>query len=161
MMKQNIIKNGIIAGVVAIGYVLLFYYTKKDLIFSATYTFSSLVIYLIFMYQAVKTLGKEDFKTVLRTAFGVFIVANVVYYAFDYLLFNYIDKSLGLLQKDIMIGYYSAGAKSVQEQNQLQESIQNADFHNFKGISFNFAKGAIGGFGLAILISYLIKRREQ
>ena len=160
-MKQNIIKNGIIAGVAAIGYVLLFYYTKKDLIFSATYTFSSLVIYLIFMYQAVKTLGKEDFRTVLRTAFSVFILANVVYYAFDYVLFNYIDKSLGNLQKDVMIGYYSAGAKSVQEQNQLQESIQNADFHNFKGISFNFAKGAIGGFGLAILISYLIKRREQ
>ena len=160
-MKQNIIKNGILAGVAAIGYVSLFYYIKKDLIFSATYTFSSLVIYLIFMFQAVKTLGKEDFRTVLRTAFGVFILANVVYYAFDYVLFNYIDKSLGILQKDVMIGYYSAGAKSVQEQNQLYESIQNADFHNFKGISFNFAKGAIGGFGLAILVSYLIKRREQ
>ena len=91
-MKQNIIKNGILAGVAAIGYVSLFYYIKKDLIFSATYTFSSLVIYLIFMFQAVKTLGKEDFRTVLRTAFGVFILANVVYYAFDYVLFNYIDK---------------------------------------------------------------------
>jgi hypothetical protein len=113
------------------------------------------------MFQAIKTLGKEDFKTVLRTAFGVFIVANIVYYAFDYVLFNHIDKSLGLLQKEVMIGYYSAGAKSVQEQNLLYESIQTTDFHNFKGISFNFAKGAIGGFGLAILVSYLIKRREQ
>ncbi len=160
-MKQNIIKNGIIAGVAAIGYVLLFYYIKKDLIFSATYTFSSLVIYLIFMYQAVKTLGKEDFKTVLRTAFGVFVLANVIYYAFDYVLFNIIDKSLADIQKGIMIQYYSAGAKSVTEQNELNLSIENAQFHNVKGITFNFAKGAIGGFGLAILVSYLIKRREQ
>lgn len=160
-MKQNIIKNGIIAGVVAIGYVLLFYYIRKEWIFTAGYTFSSLLIYLFFMYQAAKDLGKEDFRIVLRIAFGVFVLANTLYYAFDYVLFNQIDPSLAILQKNVMINYYSSGAKSVQEQNQMYESIQNADFHNIKGIAFNFAKGAIGGFGLSILITYLIKRKEQ
>ena len=102
-MKQNIIKNGIMAGVVAIGYVLLFYYTQKEWLFTGSFVFSSLLIYLFFMYQTAKTVAKEDYKIVLRAAFGVFILANVVYYAFDYVLFNMIDKSLIDVQKESMI----------------------------------------------------------
>lgn len=160
-MKQNIIKNGIIAGVAAIGYVLLFYYTRKELIFSALYTFSSLVIYIYFMYQAAKMVVKEDFNIVLRTAFAVFVIANAVYYCFDYALFNIIDTSLVDIQKDQMIEYYATEAKSVEEQNQVTQGIKDADYHGFKGISFSFAKGAIGGFGLSILITYLLKRSEK
>lgn len=160
-MKQNIIKNGIMAGVVAIGYVLLFYYINKEWLFTGTFVFSSLLFYLFFMYQAAKTVAKEDFKIVLRAAFGVFILANVIYYAFDYVLFNMIDKSLIDVQKESMIQYYASGAKSVEDQNQLSQSIEDAQFHDFKGIAFNFAKGAIGGFGLAIVISFLIKRKER
>ena len=48
-MKQNIIKNGIMAGVVAIGYVLLFYYINKEWLFTGTFVFSSLLFYLFFM----------------------------------------------------------------------------------------------------------------
>lgn len=160
-MKQNIIKNGIIAGVAVIGYVLLFYYTHKEWLFTAGFVFSSLLIYLFFMYQAAKQVANEDFKMVLKAAFGVFVVTNVIYYGFDYVLFNMIDTSLIYIQKESMIQYYASGAKSVQDQNQLSESIGEAQFHDIKGLAFNFAKGAIGGFGLAIMISILIKRRER
>ncbi len=160
-MKQNIIKNGIIAGVAAIGYALLFYYTRKEWLFTGSYTFSSLIIYLFFMHQAAKKVAKEDFNVVLKAAFGVFVLANAIYYAFDYALFNIIDPSLVDIQKEEMIQYYSSASKSVEEQNTLIQGIQDAQYHQFKGISFSFAKGAIGGFGLAILITYLLKRNDR
>lgn len=158
-MKQNIIKNGIIAGVAAIGYVLLFYYTRKEYIFTAFYTFSSLIFYIFFMHQAAKKVVNEDFNIVLKTAFGVFVVANLIYYGFDYILFNVIDPSLADMQKNEMIEYFASAAKSVEEQNQVTQSIRDSSYHGIKGISFSFAKGAIAGFGLSILITYLLKRQ--
>ena len=159
-MKQNIIKNGIIAGVATIGYVLLFYYTGKERLFTATFTFSSILIYVYFMYSAANNVAKEEFKTVLRAAFAVFILANLIYYTFDFMLFNVIDKSLAEVQKDVMIQYYAERAKEVEEQNLIRQGIQDGQFHSIKGTFFSFAKGAIGGFGLAVLITFLIKRRH-
>lgn len=71
-MKQKILLNGIIAGIAVVGYVLLFYYMDKASALGASVRFSSLLIYVLFMYLAIKNVDSTDFKVLLRGAFGVF-----------------------------------------------------------------------------------------
>jgi hypothetical protein len=160
-MKQNILKYGTMAGITLTGYFLLFYFYDKNAMLGSTVQLSSYLIYALFMFLAAKSVANLDFKTVLRTAFGVFIVTNLFYYAFDYVLFNMVDKSLADIQKTMMLDYYTANIKTVQETKEMTDNITNGNFHNLKSISFGFAKGAIGGFGLAIIISYLVKKSSE
>lgn len=160
-MKQNILKYGTMAGMSLIGYFLLFYYYDKNTMLGATVQFSSYLIYALFMFLAAKNVAKQDFKTVLRTAFAVFIVTNLFYYTFDYVLFNMVDKSLADVQKNMMLEYYTANLKTVEGTKEMTDNIYNGNFHSLKSISFGFAKGAIGGFGLAILISYFVKKSSE
>jgi hypothetical protein len=157
-MKQTILKYGIMAGVAVVGYFLLFYTINKTLMLGPYVQLPSYLVYFGFMFLASKSHFNLDFKQILKIAFGVFVVANLIYYAFDFYLFNLIDKSLGDIQKDLMLDYYKAGAKTVQEASALTQSIENGDFHDIKTLSFGYARGAIGGFGMAILVAYLVKR---
>ena len=159
-MKQNILKYGIIAGVALIGYFLLFYNLSKEMMLGQVGQLSSYLIYIAFMFIATKQAGDLDFKGLLRTAFAVFLIMNAFYYVFDYVLFNFKDKSLINTQKDLMLEYWQKGTKTVEEQNLVTQAIQNGDFHTPQALLFAFAKGSIGGFGLSILVAYLIKRNN-
>jgi hypothetical protein len=160
-MKQNILKYGTMAGITLIGYFLLFYYTNKNEMLGQSVQLISYLIYALFMFIAAKSVSHLDFKTVLRTAFGVFIVTNLFYYVFDYVLFNTVDKSLADIQKTMMIDYYTANIKTVQETKEMTDNILNGNFHTFKSLAFGFSKGAIGGFGLAVIISFLVKKMNE
>jgi hypothetical protein len=160
-MKQNILKYGTMAGITLTGYFLLFYYYDKNAMLGQTAQLSSYLIYALFMFLAAKSVGNLDFKTVLRTAFGVFIVTNLFYYAFDYVLFNIIDKSLAEVQKTMMLDYFTANTKTIQETKDMTDSINSGNFHNLNSLSYAFAKGAIGGFILAVIASYLVKKSNE
>jgi hypothetical protein len=149
------------AGITLIGYFLLFYYTDKNALLGQSVQLSSYLIYAFFMFLAAKSVGHLDFKTVLRTAFGVFIVTNLFYYVFDFVLFNMVDKSLADLQKTMMIDYYTPNIKTVQETKEITDNILNGNFHTISSLAFGFAKGAIGGFLLAVLISFLVKKINE
>jgi Protein of unknown function (DUF4199) len=160
-MKQKILIYGTMAGITLIGYFLLFYYSDKNTMLGQSVQLSSYLIYALFMFLAVKSVGHLDFKTVLRTAFGVFVVTNLCYYVFDFVLFNTMDKSLADLQKTMMIDYYTANIKTVQETKEMRDNITNGNFHNVSSLAFGFAKGTIGGFLLAVIISFLVKKMEE
>jgi Protein of unknown function (DUF4199) len=160
-MKQNILKYGTMAGITLIGYFLLFYCYDKSAVLGKTVQLSSYLIYAFFMFLAAKSVVNLDFKPVLRTAFGVFIVTNLFYYTYDYVLFNVVDKSLAEVQKTMMLDYFTANTKTIQETKDMTDSINNGNFHDFNGLSFAFAKGAIGGFILAVIVSYLVKKSNE
>ena len=104
-MKQTIFTHGLLAGVATIAYAFSIYTFQKAGFFSTWFYVSTLVIYGFSMYFASKKAISEDFKVVLRTAFAVFLIANALYYAFDFILFNYMDKSLAAFQADAAIAY--------------------------------------------------------
>ena len=110
------------------------------------------------MYLAAKRAISEDFKGVLRTAFSVFLIANALYYVFDFILFNYIDRSLTVFQADAAIAYLKPSTP-LEEQIKMEENIRSADIHNVSSLLKNYVRGAIGGFGLSVLVSYLVKRK--
>ncbi len=159
-MKQKILLNGIIAGIAVVGYVLLFYYMDKASALGASVRFSSLLIYVLFMYLAIKNVDSTDFKVLLRGAFGVFLIANACYYVYDFVLFNYIDPSLIDIEKDMAIELYRPNTP-INELYDMEQGIRNAVAHNFSSNLLQFARWSIIGFGLALLVSYLVKRNNK
>lgn len=159
-MKQKILLNGIIAGIAVIGYVLLFYYMDKKLALSASVRFSSLLVCAFFMYLTIKDVREPDFKVLLRGAFAVFLIANALYYVFDYVLFNIIDKSLMDMEKEMAIEMYRPSTP-INELYDMEQGIRNAQAHNFSSNAMQFARWTILGFGVALLVSYLVKRNNK
>lgn len=157
-MKQIIVKYGTMAGVTLIGYLLLFYFYDKNIMLGTSVRWSAFLIYAGYMFLGASKVVREDFQVVLRTAFGIFIVTNVFYYLFDYALFNHLDTSLINIDKKIMEDYFVPNAKTIEEARNLADAIRDTDYHGFAELTKSFAKGAIGGFGLSILISYLVKK---
>lgn len=159
-MKQKILLNGIIAGIAVVGYVLLFYYMDKKLALSASVRFSSLLVCALFMYLTIKDVREPDFKVLLRGAFAVFLIANALYYVFDYVLFNIIDKSLMDMEKEMAIEMYRPSTP-INELYDMEQGIRNAQAHNFSSNLMQFARWTILGFGVALLVSYLVKRNNK
>ena len=159
-MKQKIILYGIIAGMAVVGYVLLFYFMDKTLALGASVRFSSLLAYGLFMYLAVKDTKSSDFKVLLRGAFVVFLIANALYYVFDFVLFNYIDPTLIDIEKEMAIELYRPNTP-INELYDMEQGIRNAVAHNFSSNALQFARWSIIGFGLSLLVSYLIKRNNK
>jgi hypothetical protein len=157
-MKQTIFIHGITAGIATVAYAFLIFSAQKQGFFSMWFYVSTLVIYGLGMYLASKQAISEDFKVVLRTAFSVFLIANALYYAFDFALFNYIDKSLATFQADAAIAYLKPNTP-LEEQIRMEENIRSADIHNVPSLVKNYLRGAIGGFVLSVLVSYLVKRK--
>ena len=160
-MKQNILKYGIVAGITVVGYFLLFYFYDKKTMLGQGVQLSSYLIYAFFMYLAARKVETESFKTVLRSAFIVFLITSLFYFDLDYILFNFVDKSLAVMQKEIMIDYFSAGAKTIEDANGMRESILNEDLHSFSSLIRTFAQRAIGGFILSVIITFLIKKNQR
>ncbi len=156
-MKQKIILYGIIAGIAVIGYVLLFYFIDKTWALGAFVRFSSLLIYALFMYLGVKDTNTTDFKVLLRGAFAIFLIANMLYYVFDFVLFNYIDPSLIDIEKEMAIELYRPNTP-INELYDMEQGIRNAVAHNFSSNALQFARWSIIGFGVSLLVSYLVKR---
>ncbi|MBL7815840.1 MAG: DUF4199 domain-containing protein [Saprospiraceae bacterium] len=152
--------NGIIAGIVVVGFALLFYFMDSKLAFSPTIRFGSLLVYAFFMFVAIKDVKTEEFKILLRGAFAVFLIANAFYYVYDYILFNYIDKTLIDMEKDMAIEMYRPSTP-ITEQFDMEQGIRNAQAHTFSSNAMQFARWTILGFGVSLLVSYFVKRNNK
>ncbi len=159
-MKQKILLNGIIAGIAVVGYVLLFYYMDRSSAFSPAVRFSSLLVCAFFMFLTIKDVKEPDFKVLLRGAFAVFLIANVFYYVYDFVLFNHIDPLLVDMEKDMAIEMYRPNTP-INEIFDMEQGIRNAQAHNFSSNAMQFARWSILGFGVALVVSYLVKRNNK
>jgi hypothetical protein len=180
-MKFNTLIKGLLAGVAVVAYTFAVYSFKKEYLFTGTFYFSSLLIYAVFMYWAASQTAKEsfaqpvyavnpeqdevqdtqnegDFRGTLRSAFGVFLIANALYYLFDYWLFNYFDPYMNQIQAEAAIEMFRASTP-LEEMQKLSENIRNSNIHNVKSLLFQFGKGAIGGFGLSVVLTFLALRK--
>lgn len=71
-----------------------FYWFDRASILQAWIPLSATLFYLVAMYLAAAPTGGTRFLPYLRSAFVVFIVANLIYYSFYFVLFKYIDPGL-------------------------------------------------------------------
>lgn len=136
------------AGVLTVGYFLLFYFINRALLLNPWVWWGSLTIYLVFMFRVVQQLDTAAFRQSLQGAFLVFVIANAIFYLFYYLLFSVFDPGLVDLQGELLEG------------NPLWEGGNTElDLSVTMGrVIFSFAYSLIGGFILALLVSAVARK---
>lgn len=165
-MQNNIaIKYGIIAGVGVVAYFLLFYLTNVKLFFNPIVNWGVLVVYLVGMVKACAGQRKHQhnfpFKDALRTAFLTFAITSLIFYVFNYLLFNFLDPNLAEVQKEILVEQMGkmAGRLQLSELKNQIEEFAKQDFRiTIRNTMMSLAQSLIGGFVLSLAVAGLMKR---
>jgi len=167
-MNANILKYGLYAGAGTVAYLLLFYFIDPKLMLSPWVSWSSLLIYIAAMLKAAleerkASEGGFTFRQAVRPAFGVYVVASVVYFLFNYVLYNYVNTDLAEIQRDIMVQQAQGMAEKFGKED-LKEQIESISSEDLKVTVRNSALGfmwsLIGGFFMSALIALGAKREQ-
>ena len=169
-MKINlpyILKHGVVTGAVIIAYFLLFYLINPKLLFNPFIYWASLgiliaIIWKILLDEKKKYQSDYTLNRALQTAFGIFVVANLMYYIFYYLLFGLIDPGLIDLQKEVMAEALEARKNmlSPQQVQSLEESMRKDALKvEPGGVFFTYLRGLIGNFVIALGLAYFVNRQ--
>ena len=166
MPKNTAVRYGLIAGIGIVAYFLLFYSINARLLFNPWVYWASLGVYLALMWKALQDQqqageGPLPFKEGLRTAFLVFVIANLIYYLFYYLLFGLLDPSLVELQKEVMLESLeqSRSLLSEQQREEMLRSLENGELDITPGkVFFTFVRSLISGFVLSAGLAALANR---
>ncbi len=164
-MKDNhAVKFGVLAGLGTIIFLFLFYWIDKKLILSPEIIWSTMLLYLIGMYMAPVEERKEnggylDFKTALRSAFIVWIVANAIYHSFNYVLYNFLDSEMLTIQKQYMRDNMGQMEGILGEENYtaFMDNIELMNY-NFLTVLTAYLSALIGGFIIAAIIGRMVRR---
>lgn len=164
-MKDNhAVKFGMLAGLGTIIFLFLFYWIDKKLILSPEIIWSTMLLYLIGMYMAAVEERKAnggyiDFKTALRAAFIVWIVANAIYHTFNYALYNFLDAEMLTIQKQYMRDNMGNLEGFLGEENYevFMANIENMNY-NFFTVLTAYVSALIGGFIIAAIIGRMVRR---
>ena len=154
MSKKGVL-YGAIGGIVTVFFYVIVYSINKEFLLSPWIHWSSLLIYVAVMIvtadQAVRA-DLTDFKGILKPVFICFLVANLIYYLYYYILMVEIDPALAEMQMQQMM----------EKMEELQGSPVQTDELDQRGIlsSYVFAyfQGAVGGFILSAIIAFAKKQ---
>jgi len=165
MENNHAIKFGIFAGVGTVVFLFLFYWIEKTLMLSPSVIWSTIFLYLIGMYMAAVEVRKEnegyiDFRTALKAAFLVWVIANAIYHAYNYLLYNFLDKDMINVQKRYM-SEQMAELEGVISEKYLEELNQNVEIltYDLSQVISTYATSLIMGFLIAMIIARMVRRK--
>jgi hypothetical protein len=171
MIQQLTLKYGIIAGLLVVFVMLGFYLFDKALIFNTFVYYGSLIVPLLAMWMLGTQLQLSqniDFPALLRQVFLVFILSEIIYYIWYYVMVNYIDTGLLEFQKQQMLASYQAmraNATDIKEIQSWNEMIQLLEKNGLPSVSLTsvllqMGRGIIGGFILSYVVAFLLNRRK-
>ncbi len=162
------IRYGLFAGFATIIYLLIFYFTNKNLLVNPYIVWATMIFYVAAMYAAANVVSTDDFKDYLKAAFVAFLVANLLYYNFYYILFGAIDTQLLELQQQqaiIQAKLLAQQANTPQLQQQWQAAINDLEQNGAKLSYFqivqSMAQGAVGGFLLSALVALGVMQKNK
>jgi hypothetical protein len=170
-IKNPGIRYGILGGLAVVFFFALLYYGRKELFVNPWCQWGSLVIYLIFMYQASREDCAEfgtgrEFRMVVRTPFMVFLLINLAYWLFFYaihladksLIVLELDKGIQMLQQQLLAGAGDpAKANEIRQQIEQMEKMRATPVQPLVPVLAQMLQGALGGFALAAGIAALVK----
>ena len=143
------LKYGLIAGISTVVLFLLFYFSEPAWMLHPGLWWSSLIIYIWAMVKVAREPAKEGVRAGLREAFGVFAIANLVFYIFYYFQFTTFAPELVQMQADLM------------QQSDIFTNEQKADVDTTIPLStsvFGYCWSLLGGFILSLGISAFLNR---
>jgi hypothetical protein len=160
-MNNPINKYGLIAGGSTVLAFLLVYFINKAWMVNYLLYYGTLLIYLLAMVMAVRsqrTLQGDalTFREGLRVAFAVFVIANALFYVFYYLI-HQIDPSLAVMQKEAMREMLPKVMPKDELARALEELEKTDMRETLSTVFMGFARGAMGGFILSLIIAYIYK----
>ncbi len=158
-MKKHEITAGLVAGFATILVLFIAHLIEPIWMLSPFLFWGSLIFYFLGMLGACLLLKRQGkgilpFREAVRTAFVTFLIANIVFYAFYYLMFNVIDPNLTLLQKELTKAYYEQNFTGMELRRYLAELAETEIKVDFGTIFQGFIRGAIGGFLLSLLVGF-------
>jgi len=167
MRSDQALKYGILAGFITILYLTgIYLYSEisleKQLMVHPYVTFSRQLIYLVFMFLAIKNTVNKEVNSALseyiKPAFVTFLVANLIFYIFYYVMFRYIDTGL----MDASMEYMNEFVPEHKEQGIPGRENPLAEVK--RGISlsstiFAYVREIILGFVLSGLLALIYRRR--
>ena len=163
MDRKISLKYGQMAGGSVVLYFLLFYFLDKESMLKIWVAASSILIYVFFMAKAVSNqrMLQEDiisFREAISVAFITFIIANAIYYIFYFIILK-TNPGLVEILKQMSIDFYQ---KILANQNpaEIEKSFEGFEV-NLSTIVLSFARGAIGGFILSLIIAGTMRRGKR
>lgn len=163
-LENPAVKNGIIAGLASAAIILLFYLVSPRMVFTIS-AWITTILFIVFMVQSVKSEKSASeftpFGEALKPAFLTYVIANLIYVIFYYVLFNFIAPELTGMQKEIAMEAMEKLGNLVGEDamETAIDQLQTQDFtFTIKSAAWTFAWGLIfPGFIIAAIIALVMK----
>ena len=166
-LENPSIKNGIIAGLASSGLVLILYLINARLVLSVASWITTL-IFIYFMVQSVKAdkaiMEYMSFGDALKPSFLTYVVGNLIYIIFYFVLLNFIAPELIDMQKDIAMEAMEklGGLMGEDAMEEALDQLEAQSFNfNFTTALWSYAWGLIfPGFIIAVVIALIMKDRK-
>lgn len=147
---------------------LLVYFLRKEWMLHPALYWGTLGVYLFFMVRAARMQAQQSeepaWRKLLRPPFTVFLIANLIFWIFYFLIFTF-DASLRELSQEQQlqaleqISQMMDGGLSDQQMRESREQIEEAGGgFRLSDLFFSYGKGVLGGFGLSALIALWAQR---
>lgn len=163
-MSRNIkgLIYGILAGVGLVLYFLLFYFLDKNMMMSLWVSWSSILILIVCAFitvyqQREANEGIITFKDGLKTGFLVTVIANLIFYAFFFIIVKSDADLVTILEQQSIDFYKKYGTKEQLEK--IDQEMKDFKF-GFSDLLLSLAKSTIGGFFIALLPAFIFKKLE-
>ena len=157
------IRYGILVGISVILYMLVFYFYDEKVMVGPNVFWSTTLLFIVGMFFAAREERKVrefmTFREILPVAFVTYLIANLFFYDFLYILFNFVDPALPELQRQVSIEAVqnSGFSEYVEEAIEEIEKIP-AEFTLGQAI-FDYVRSAIFGFLLSLGIAGVTRNK--
>ncbi len=162
-MKHYEISAGLVSGLLTIILFGAIYSISPRWMLHPFLYWGSMVIFLGGMLGACllakrRGNGVLSFREGVRNGFLTFVIANCLFLVFYYLLFNWVNPELPQIQLEMMQEYAEQNLMGKELRDQ-KEWLATQNFKlEFSDLIFGFARGAIGGFLLSLIIALVVRQ---
>ncbi len=168
MTDNRGLRYGIYAGLSVVAVFVLLYLVNKDWYFNPFVFWATVGVYLAFGWKALEDErqaagGKLPFQDGLKVAFLIFVVANLIYYVFHYLLMTVVDPEMPRLQQELALQTLEDWRETLPEDQYLErkKNLQdpNSTAVTLQGAALQYASSLIGYFLLSMIMAGVVSRK--
>jgi len=157
------IRYGVLVGISVILYMLVFYFYDVKVMLGPSVFWSTTLLFIVGMFFASREERKArefmSFREVLPVAFVTYMVANLFFYDFLYILFNFVDPTLPELQRQVSLeALQNSGFSDYVEEAIAEIEEMPAEFTLGQAI-FDYIRSAIFGFLLSLGIAGVTRNK--